>query len=365
MKKLLITFTFLFFTINLFCQVIISEIFAGGGNSGAPYQNDYVVLFNSGSSSVALSGWSIQYAASTSATWNVVALSSSIPAQGYFLIQLGNAGGTPAGAPLTAPDWVSGTPNMNVTGGKIALTNTTTALTSATGNATAPSVKDYIGWGTATDFEGTAAPAPSTNTKAICRMGGDTNNNGADFMLQTPQPRNSAVVLAVVLHSFMGQNKNDVNQLTWQTNSEKDKLDFTIEYATDGKNFHEIGKIQGKSTTNTVQNYTFEHAVTAFTTSYYRLRQVDMEDKMTFSKIISIQSNIKNTLKAYPTLATDKLTISMNNDESVQTFYIFNLSGIVMQTGVFSGQYALTVNDLSKGTYILKVGKEVVKFIKI
>ena len=46
-------------------QVIITEVYGGGGNSGAPYTNDYVVLYNTTSEAVALDGWSIQYKAKT------------------------------------------------------------------------------------------------------------------------------------------------------------------------------------------------------------------------------------------------------------------------------------------------------------
>ena len=50
-------------------SIVVGEIFAAGGNSGASFTNDYVVLFNRGSSSVALSGWTLQYASATGTAW--------------------------------------------------------------------------------------------------------------------------------------------------------------------------------------------------------------------------------------------------------------------------------------------------------
>jgi hypothetical protein len=47
---------------NLPAQVVISQVYGGGGNSGAPYQNDFIELFNAGSTPQSLQGWSVQYA---------------------------------------------------------------------------------------------------------------------------------------------------------------------------------------------------------------------------------------------------------------------------------------------------------------
>ena len=33
-------------------QVVVSQVYGGGGNTGAPYNRDYVELFNRGSASV-------------------------------------------------------------------------------------------------------------------------------------------------------------------------------------------------------------------------------------------------------------------------------------------------------------------------
>ncbi len=46
-------------------DIVISQVYGGGGNSGAPLKNDFVELFNRGTTSVSLSGWSIQYASAT------------------------------------------------------------------------------------------------------------------------------------------------------------------------------------------------------------------------------------------------------------------------------------------------------------
>src|SRR5689334_15020643 len=37
--------------------VVVSQVYGGGGNMGATYTNDFVELFNRGSSDVSLNGW--------------------------------------------------------------------------------------------------------------------------------------------------------------------------------------------------------------------------------------------------------------------------------------------------------------------
>src|ERR1700733_5550199 len=77
-------------------SIVISQFYAGGGNSGAALRNDFVELFNRGSAAVSVSGWSVQYGSATGATWEVIALSGSIEPGQYYLIQLaGGTGGPP------------------------------------------------------------------------------------------------------------------------------------------------------------------------------------------------------------------------------------------------------------------------------
>src|SRR5579862_1790157 len=95
-------------------SIVVSEVFAAGGNSGAPYTNDYVELFNRGSSTVSVAGWALQYGSATGTTWASTALDGSIPAGGHYLVQLASGGSN--GAALPAPD-ATGTSNLAVSGG--------------------------------------------------------------------------------------------------------------------------------------------------------------------------------------------------------------------------------------------------------
>ncbi|WP_394552456.1 ExeM/NucH family extracellular endonuclease [Agromyces sp. MMS24-JH15] len=178
--------------------VIIDEVYGGGGNSGATLKQDFIELYNPGSAAVSLAGWSVQYASATGAfsASLTTPLTGSIPAGGHFLVGQGfGAGGS---VDLPTPD-VTGTIAMGAAAGKVALVNTTTALTCGTTAGTScagsASVVDFVGFGTtATAFAGTGpTPAPSA-TASVSRNAthANTANNAADFTAGVPSPANAA-----------------------------------------------------------------------------------------------------------------------------------------------------------------------------
>src|SRR5436190_21472202 len=61
-------------TFALSADVVLAEIYGGGGNATAVYTNDYIVLFNRRNSSVTVSNWSVQYEAATGSSWQVSTL---------------------------------------------------------------------------------------------------------------------------------------------------------------------------------------------------------------------------------------------------------------------------------------------------
>jgi hypothetical protein len=175
-------------------NIVVSQVFAGGGNAGAPFANDFVELFNRGSAPVDISGWTVQYASAAATSWQSTPLAGSIQPGRYYLVRLASAAAV--GASLPAPD-ATGTTNLAATGGKIALVRDGTALTcgaTAGSCSTSPTLEDFVGYGSATDYEGASAAPALSNTTAAVRGGGctDTNVSSADFSTAPPAPRNSA-----------------------------------------------------------------------------------------------------------------------------------------------------------------------------
>lgn len=180
----------------------ISEVYGAGGNASATYSNDFIELFNAGTTPIPLGGYSVQYTSNTGTTWAVTSLPiSTINPGQYFLVQEGTNNAA-VGAALPTPG-ASGTINLAAGAGKVALVNTTTALTGSGGpnpNANT-AIIDFVGYGNADVFEGTAAAAgPSNTITSIQRLNGgatDTNQNSTDFtrLAPTPVPEPSTYVM--------------------------------------------------------------------------------------------------------------------------------------------------------------------------
>jgi hypothetical protein len=176
-------------------SIVVGELYAAGGNSGAVYANDYVELFNRGGSPVAIGGWTLQYSSAASTSWQSTALSGTIPAGGRYLVQLASGGAN--GATLPTAD-ATGTSNLAATGGKVAIVNDATALScgaSAGSCSAAAGLEDMVGYGSAADYEGSGAAPAGSATNALARAGSgctDTDDNAADFATAAPAPQNSS-----------------------------------------------------------------------------------------------------------------------------------------------------------------------------
>ena len=173
-------------------QVVISQVYGGGGNSGSVYTHDFMELFNAGSTPQSLNGWALQYASSTGTSWSVTNLTNVTlqPGQYYLVQQAAGTGGT---TPLPTPD-ATGTQAMQGSNVKVALTNTATALSGAC--PTGGTVVDFVGTGTANCP--TPAGAISAVNAAIRKNGGCTNSgvNSADFEIAPAAPRNTSATIA-------------------------------------------------------------------------------------------------------------------------------------------------------------------------
>ena len=175
--------------------LVISQVYGGGGNSGATLKNDFIEIFNPGSQPQSTAGWSVQYAASTGTTWQVTKLGGqTIPPGGYYLVQEAQgSGGTTA---LPQPDAI-GTIPMGAGAGKVALVSNIVALSGA-----CPTAVDFVSFGTAaTDCGRKTTPTLSNTTAAIrgddgCAYSGDLSVDFTATVPPTvPTPRNSASAL--------------------------------------------------------------------------------------------------------------------------------------------------------------------------
>jgi Lamin Tail Domain len=196
-------------------QIVINEIYTGGGILGATLTNDFVELKNIGNTTQTLTGATIQYGPVSGAftQYHTLPTISLLPGQTYLIQEGGDGGGI---INLLNPNLVvnvvlnfdgSGPVvgiglGLALTSGKVALASNATQVT----GPTASNVLDFVGYGLANQYEGAgAAPSPSI-LNSITRVSGDTNNNNVDFTVTLPSPQAGTLAVSDISNNSVRSN---------------------------------------------------------------------------------------------------------------------------------------------------------------
>ena len=171
--------------------------------------------------------------------------------------------------------------------------------------------------------------------------------------------------LPVSILNFKGSINDNKALLTWSTATEFNNKGFTIERSRDGKVFTQIDFVNGAGTTTQRKDYAYTDATLSdfsITTTYYRLKQVDLDGKTSYSNVIPL--NLKDILswKLYPNPIKDKLTIELNlmADTKVSVQVISKDGRLILNVDkgmLLQGQQQLNFNvqNLANGSYFIRV----------
>ena len=166
--------------------------------------------------------------------------------------------------------------------------------------------------------------------------------------------------------------------LAWETATEINNAGFAIEKSADGKVFSPIGFVKGVGNSSALNAYNFTDN-DFVKTAYYRLKQMDINEKFTYSPIIAVQKNNgindgKLALNVYPNLITqqDFITVDvLNVNENTPELGVFDTNGRLIFKDKWTKNvqsFSIPVSKLMKGIYFIKVlnGKEIAvsKFVK-
>lgn len=143
-----------------------------------------------------------------------------------------------------------------------------------------------------------------------------------NFQIFVPDP------LSASLLSFTGKHYEKYNALMWNVSNSTDVVSFTIERSADGKNFESI-----YTTPSTSQSaYSFQDYNLNQSKYFYRIVSLELNGKITYSKVIALGSKIKNSssLVVTPNPADDLLFIMADNIIGTSTLNIVNANGKII-----------------------------------
>lgn len=365
MKKIF-TLLLCFICISVIGQtnLVISQVYGGGGNSSASYTNDFIELYNPTSAAINVKDYSVQYASYNGTSWTstTVLPDKDIPPGQYFLIQ--QASGGAVGAAMPTAD-ATGTTNLSGTRGKVILVSISTA---STGSCPTTNVIDKVGYGSADCFEGTApAAGPTDNIKSVMRTlsnNEDKNQNSTDFTnSNNAVPRNSNFnALPISLNKFLVAKMGNGYAVTWQVTCLSNSVNFQIERSSLSNSGFTSFYSATESKARCASSFTVNDEQPFAGKTFYRLKITNVDGAVNYSKIVLVQNgSIRNAITMKPTIVISNAIIQLTADEEGQAFIsVADMQGrIVLKTtkNITAGENELTLstNNLSKGEFFVNV----------
>jgi hypothetical protein len=162
---------------------------------------------------------------------------------------------------------------------------------------------------------------------------------------------------------FSGTQVGKHNQLVWATSNETQNRGFHIERSDDGNRFESIGwqvsaAVNGNS--SQVLDYGFTDFNASVQTYFYRLRQVDMDNRFSYSSIIRLGKQPKADVRIYPNPATDQVIIDLPDQWTVKPYQIRFIDQQGKQIAQYRiadqlGQVTIPISGWSSGIYLIQI----------
>jgi len=175
---------------------------------------------------------------------------------------------------------------------------------------------------------------------------------------QAPLENNDNVPVEMMF--FRVNLDKDYTFLSWATAQEFDNDYFIIYHSTDGKNFEEIGKVDGKGNYTGESRYDFRHYTQENGRHYYQIRQVDYNGQYEDFEIRSVLIDNQKDIIATPTATS--ANFKLTNIEQGTMITIFDFQGREVIKQRYEG--AINVSDLANGVYQVKVNNQIIRIIK-
>ncbi len=140
--------------------------------------------------------------------------------------------------------------------------------------------------------------------------------------------------------------------LKWQTTQERNNTGFEIEKRTDGKTFKLLTSVKSKAQSKETNQYQFLDETKDKGIVYYRIKQIDLDGKTSYSNVLASRFNDKSSdLMAYPNPNHGQFTVL--NAGKNNPIEIFTASGQLINTRTDQNSN-VNIENLPKGVYILK-----------
>lgn len=193
--------------------------------------------------------------------------------------------------------------------------------------------------------------ATGTGTVVDCPMYWGGSSDGAAMA-----EINSPEALPVTWLDFTGEQVKGLVRLDWQTASEQNSSHFEIERSANGGDYTRIGSMKSAGNSANIRRYEFTDETAPTGLLLYRLRQVDIDGRFSYSKIVQIRNTAQSEAKIGPNPTGGAITLQIPAEwKSNVEWRLYNTQGHLLEqrTKMGSGNYTLDLSKRSAGTYQL------------
>ncbi len=181
---------------------------------------------------------------------------------------------------------------------------------------------------------------------------------------------NSCGPTPVTLSSFNGRYSNGSSYLDWQTSQEINSDHFELFKSTDGEDFTLVTTVKSAGFSSTIKNYNYiDNSINGSQYVYYRLKQVDIDGKYTFSSIVKIALGTNTGIQVFPNPFTSNFTASFSAAKtSNATLVLRNTIGqpVFQQTiKINKGNNSVIITNLPTlvtGVYYLSISNDDINY---
>jgi surface protein len=209
-----------------------------------------------------------------------------------------------------------------------------------------------------------------TATAARANLVLATGSGGKGWTITGDAFSSSCNALPVTWLDFTGQFAKNNVILNWKTASEQNNAGFDVERSADGRSWSKIGFIPGKTNSAVPTPYSYTDLLPLKGLSYYRLKQIDLDNKFSYSRTVQINGLTTDEASMWPNPVTNMLNIGINERYRNEKVYltVTDMKGTVLVSRtVTNGNLAISTAAWCKALYVvtLRSGGNIIMTKKI
>lgn len=132
---------------------------------------------------------------------------------------------------------------------------------------------------------------------------------------------NACAPLPLTLISFTAKKQGTTTLLEWATASEQNTRTFIIEWSRNGSQWEPIGQTAAAGNSSSVRQYQYQHLNPVKGVNYYRLRQVDADERTTYSRVVAVSFTHETAITVFPNPVSGTLYLSNVKPGSIISIY--------------------------------------------